>query len=74
MTPVRLGIHEVDFCSQIASQVGLLVQSGEKVSPIFEARVEGFGAGAAGRKRKDLRFFDANNSLLLCGEVKLPGT
>jgi hypothetical protein len=69
MIPARLGIHEVDFCSQIASQVGLLVRSGEKVSPIFEARVEGFGTGPAGRKRKDLRFFDAHNGLSAAGDI-----
>jgi hypothetical protein len=36
--------------------------------------VEGFGTGAGRRKRKDLRFFDYNGKLALCGEVKLPGT
>ena len=69
-----MAIHEIDFCSQIASQVNLLVQSGEPISPISEARVEGFGIGAERQKRKDLRFFDANRRLILCGEVKLPGT
>jgi len=70
----RPGIHETDFCSQIASQVNLLVQAGEPISPISEARVEGYGAGPETRKRKDLRFFDTHGKLILCGEVKLPGT
>jgi hypothetical protein len=70
----QLGIHEVDFCSQVASQVNFLAQAGEGISPISEARVEGFGSGLEARKRKDLRLFDAHGGLLLCGEVKLPGT
>jgi methylase of polypeptide subunit release factors len=70
----RPGIHEADFCSQIASQVNLIVQAGEPISPISEARVEGFGTGTEKLKRKDLRFFDTHGKLILCGEVKLPGT
>lgn len=42
--------------------------------PFAEARLEGFGTGAAKRKRKDLRFFEPGGKLALCGEVKLPGT
>jgi len=70
----RTSIHEVDFCSQIASSVNILVRQDLKFSPIHEARVEGLGKGDAARKRKDLRFFDQNRKLILCGEVKLPGT
>ena len=44
------------------------------IYPFREARVEGFGSGAGRRKRKDLRFFDLEGKLILCGEVKLPGT
>ena len=43
-------------------------------TPFREARVEGFGTTTGRRKRKDLRFYGANGKLLLCGEVKLPGT
>ncbi|MCX6575811.1 MAG: SAM-dependent methyltransferase, partial [Candidatus Aminicenantes bacterium] len=74
MVSPRPGIHEADFCSQIASQVNQLVQAGEPISPISEARVEGYGTGTERRKRKDLRFFDTHGNLILCGEVKLPGT
>lgn len=69
-----LSIHEVDFCSQIASAVNILVQQDSKFIPIHEARVEGFGSGAGRRKRKDLRFYAKHGKLILCGEVKLPGT
>jgi hypothetical protein len=67
-------IHEVDFCSQVASVVSVLVSRNPRVFPFYEARVEGFGTGAGRRKHKDLRFFDRQGKLLLCGEVKLPGT
>jgi hypothetical protein len=67
-------IHEVDFCSQVATTVSVLVNRNPTAYPFHEARVEGFGTGAGRRKRKDLRFFDYNGKLLLCGEVKLPGT
>jgi hypothetical protein len=67
-------IHEVDFCAQMASEVNHLVSLDREIYPFQEARVEGFGSGAQRRKRKDLRFFDAQGRLTLCGEVKLPGT
>ncbi|MCY3022369.1 MAG: hypothetical protein NTW87_25595 [Planctomycetota bacterium] len=68
-------IHEVDFCAQIASAINILIsQNSSAFSPLFEARLEGFGTGAARRKRKDLRVFDRNGKVRLCGEVKLPGT
>lgn len=70
----RQSIHEVDFCSQIASAVNVLVSQNPTAFPFREARVEGFGTGAGRRKRKDLRFFDHNQKLILTGEVKLPGT
>jgi methylase of polypeptide subunit release factors len=67
-------IHEVDFCAQIAGAVNHLVAQNPAIYPFHEARVEGFGSGAGKRKRKDLRFFDHNGKVVLCGEVKLPGT
>ena len=67
-------IHEVDFCSQVASAVNGLVSQNAAAYPFHEARIEGFGTGAGRRKRKDLRFFDRHGKLVLCGEVKLPGT
>lgn len=67
-------IHELDFCSQIAGAVNHLVGQNPAIYPFNEARVEGFGTGAARSKRKDLRFFDHHGKLVLCGEVKLPGT
>jgi len=67
-------IHEVDFCGQVASTVNVLISQNPSMYPLHEARVEGFGKGAGRRKRKDLRFFDCDGRLVLCGEVKLPGT
>jgi len=68
-------INEVDFCGQIASAVNLLVgQNPAAFSPVHEARIEGYGTGAGRRNRKDLRFRGLNGKLVLCGEVKLPGT
>jgi hypothetical protein len=67
-------IHEVDFCGQVASTVNVLISQNPTMYPLGEARVEGFGKGASRRKRKDLRFFDRDGRLVLCGEVKLPGT
>ncbi len=67
-------IHEVDFCAQMASEINHLVSLDPAIHPFQEARVEGFGSGAQRRKRKDLRFFDGQGRLRLCGEVKLPGT
>jgi hypothetical protein len=67
-------IHEVDFCGQVASTVNVLISQNPSMHPLGEARVEGFGKGAGRRKRKDLRFFDCDGRLVLCGEVKLPGT
>ena len=66
-------IHEVDFCGVIASAANSLFAARRDAFPFSDARVEGFGDSAR-RKRKDLRFFDSNQRLVLCGEVKLPGT
>ncbi|MBM4026872.1 MAG: hypothetical protein FJ280_15940, partial [Planctomycetes bacterium] len=68
-------IHEVDFCGQMATAIGVLVsQNPSAYHPIHGARLEGFGTGAGRRKRQDLRFFDTAGNVILCGEVKLPGT
>jgi hypothetical protein len=67
-------IHEVDFCSQIASAINILISQNPEIYPFSDARVEGYGSGTAKAKRKDLRFYDKNGKLCLCGEVKMPGT
>src|SRR5258707_7214902 len=72
--PARPTIHEVDFCSQMASAINMLVRDNPQAYPFEEARVEDFGTQQGRRKRKDLRFFDRKGKLALCGEVKLPGT
>src|SRR5579863_5073975 len=67
-------IHEVDFCARIASDAEQIFASNRELFPFVQVRVEGFGSAAARRKRKDLRFYEPNDKLALCGEVKLPGT
>ena len=74
MAKQKQTIHEVDFCGQIASAINILVGENRTGFPFREARVEGFGKGLASRKRKDLRLFDYDSKVMLCGEVKLPGT
>lgn len=74
MDSAKPTIHEVDFCGQVASTVNVLVSQNPSIFPFREARLEGFGTGAGRRKRKDLRFYGHNGRLVLCGEVKLPGT
>jgi hypothetical protein len=66
-------IHEADFCAEVASYSNVIF-SGHPEYPFRSARIEGFGSGADKSKRKDLRFFDDSGRLILCGEVKLPGT
>ena len=74
MGSTRATIHEVDFCAEMASAINQFVERNPAAYPFREARVEGFGSGAAKRKRKDLRLVDHHGKLTLCGEVKLPGT
>ena len=74
MTAAKSKIHEVDFCAQMAGSVNELVRQNPSIYPFSDARVEGFGTGASKGKRKDLRFVDGDGRLVLCGEVKLPGT
>ncbi|MEI8194451.1 MAG: N-6 DNA methylase [Phycisphaerae bacterium] len=74
MASTKPTIHEVDFCAQIAGAATSLIAQNPAIYPFHEARVEGFGTGAGKRKRKDLRFFDLHGKVVLCGEVKLPGT
>jgi hypothetical protein len=74
MTSPEKKINEVDFCGQVASAVNFIVKQNPSIFPFNEARIEGYGTGAGRRKRKDLRFFDKNGKLVLCGEVKFPGT
>ncbi len=74
MPITEASIHEVDFCSQIASAANSLFAQDPHAHPFAEARIEGYGTGRSKRKRKDLRFFEPDGKLALCGEVKLPGT
>jgi type I restriction-modification system DNA methylase subunit len=66
-------INEVDFCGKIAAAAGPIFTRLEDRCPFFEARIEGMGSTSGKMKRKDLRFYGANNKILLTGEVKLPG-
>ena len=64
-------IHETDFCAKIAESANLFLANTD--SPFARAAIEGYGSDAARRKRKDLRFYDHNDQLILTGEVRLPG-
>jgi len=66
-------INEVDFCAKIAAAAGPLFVRLRDRTPFVEARIEGMGSTSGKSKRKDLRFYGANNKILLTGEVKLPG-
>src|SRR5208282_2453163 len=74
MSPIAsTRIHEADFCAEVASYSNAIFSNHPQF--LFKsARIEGFGRGSEKSKRKDLRFYDETNRLLLCGEVKLPGT
>ena len=67
-------IHEVDFCARVATDAEQNFATDRASFPFTHVRVEGFGTGESRRKRKDLRFYELNNKLALCGEVKLPGS
>lgn len=71
IAPIR--IHEADFCAEIASYSNAIFSTHPEF-PFKSARIEGFGRGAEKAKRKDLRVYDNSDRLILCGEVKLPGT
>jgi hypothetical protein len=66
-------IHEADFCAEVASFSNVIFSSHPEF-PFKSVRIEGFGRGAEKAKRKDLRIYDDSGRLVLCGEVKLPGT
>ncbi len=66
-------IHETDFCAEVASFSNGIFGCHPEY-PFRKARIEGFGKGSAKSKRKDLRLYDEAGQLVLCGEVKLPGT
>lgn len=70
----RPSIHEIDFCAQVAEAVNRAISSRPRAYQFSKARIEGYGTGPARRKRKDLRFYDQASKMVLCGEVKLPGT
>jgi len=74
MPPVAVEtINEVDFCAKIAADSGPIFSRLQDRCPFVEARIEGVGSVSGKTKRKDLRFYGANNKILLTGEVKLPG-
>uniref|UniRef100_E6QL98 site-specific DNA-methyltransferase (adenine-specific) n=1 Tax=mine drainage metagenome TaxID=410659 RepID=E6QL98_9ZZZZ len=74
MMPVTANetINEVDFCAKVCADVQPIFAQLARC-PFVEARVEGMGSTSGKTKRKDLRFYDSRNKVLLTGEVKLPG-
>lgn len=74
MMPVTASetINEADFCAKVCVDVQPIFAQLARC-PFVEARVEGMGSTSGKTKRKDLRFYDSRNKVLLTGEVKLPG-
>ena len=66
-------INEVDFCGKIATAAKPIFAALQSRCPFLEARIEGMGSTSGKTRRKDLRFYDLQNKILLTGEVKLPG-
>ena len=64
--------NEVDFCADVKSWSEALFAAHPEM-PFGSASIEGPGPRSS-RKRMDLRFFNREGKLALCGEVKLPGT
>jgi hypothetical protein len=76
MTPTTAtaeSINEVDFCGKMATAATAFFATIPDQCPFVEARIEGKGSSRSKHARKDLRFYGANNRVLLTGEVKLPG-
>lgn len=71
--PADETINEVDFCGKMATAATAFFATIRDQCPFFEVRIEGKGSTASKHARKDLRFYGANNRILLTGEVKLPG-
>src|SRR5258706_4723832 len=67
--------HEVAFCSEISKWSDQFFQSDSSL-PLGSSDIESFGRGS--QKRQDFRVYEratkGRGKLVLCGEVKLPGT
>ncbi len=66
-------INEVDFCAKMAAAATTFFATIPGQCPFVEVRIEGKGSSRSKNARKDMRFYGANNRILLTGEVKLPG-
>lgn len=68
-------IHEVAFCAEVSKWADKLFESDPSL-PFDSSSIEGFGRG--NQKRQDFRVYErkekGRGKLVLCGEVKLPGT
>jgi hypothetical protein len=67
--------HEVAFCADVSKWSDKLFESDQSL-PFGSSDIESFGRGS--QKRQDFRVYErkeqARGRLVLCGEVKLPGT
>jgi hypothetical protein len=66
-------INEVDFCATMATATAGIFAAIPDQCPFVEVRIEGKGSTKSKNARKDMRFYGANQKILLTGEVKLPG-
>lgn len=71
MSPPSHRTHEVTFCSRVAGWLNALFAEHPEW-PFRRAEIE--ESMAIRRKRSDLRIYGDGNTLIVAGEVKLPGT
>jgi hypothetical protein len=64
-------VHEVTFCSRVSKWADSLFAE-HPDWPFKRTEIE--ESTGANRKRSDLRIYGAGDTLILAGEVKLPGT
>jgi len=75
MPPRSYRQHETSFCSDVSKWSDKLFAAHPEL-PFGSSEIEGYGRGSL--KRQDFRVYERKESgrgkLVLCGEVKLPGS
>lgn len=62
--------NEVAFCAEVSKWSDSIFKANSALT-FAHSKIEQYATGS--NKRADLRFYDQNKALILCGEVKLPG-
>jgi hypothetical protein len=75
MPPLSYRQHETSFCSDVSKWSDKIFEAHPEL-PFGSSEIEGFGRGSL--KRQDFRVYERKEGgrgrLVLCGEVKLPGS